>query len=157
MARCVLPYRHRNIVTWGCCQTDEVVRHDGKQASGAVVIEGCSVYNTLAQGVLVGGKAEEAGLSLTLRGLSLNQTCHYDPGLGNRDSKALNPIMLIRSDGIDFGGSVLFEDCTVQDASSPQIIPALPFFKMVPRIAVSDAFCAQALKALGEMVPSVSI
>jgi hypothetical protein len=84
-------------------------------AMGYVSIVNVSVANTLEEGVRVEGKAKGSGLALTVCDIVLNTTAHYDAGLGNKASKDLNPISIIRAVGIDTGGAVRFERCSVAD------------------------------------------
>ena len=73
------------------------------------------ITNTVLQGVLVEDKAVEGGLDLTFRHVSVVNGSHYDPLIHNQASKFLSPIELTRAKGIDNGGSVRFEDCSVAD------------------------------------------
>ena len=67
------------------------------------------------QGILVEDKAVEGGLSLQFRGVSLVNASHYDPLIHNQASKHASPITLTRAKGIDNGGGVRFEACSVTD------------------------------------------
>jgi len=65
-------------------------------ATGFVSIVNVTVSNTLQEGVRIEGKAKGSGLALTLADVRLTATAHYDPGLGNKASKSINPVTVVR-------------------------------------------------------------
>eukprot|EP01043_Picozoa_sp_COSAG02_P044166 COSAG02_NODE_3917_length_6047_cov_13.851261_2_plen_199_part_00 len=103
------------LVAAGSYAPDNAAQHR-PGARGSITISNVRVKNTVLEGILIEDKAVEGNLDLVFRNVSIVNGSHYDPLIHNQASKFTSPIQLTRAKGIDNGGMVRFEACTVVDS-----------------------------------------